>query len=352
MYRRRLMNHSLLSLVPRVKHVAVMLAASLALTGCSLLPLEEEALQPPLVQPAEEQLDIVNAAKGNIQTFLKGTANFVSASMDTLSFKESGGRLKSINVTVGQEVKAGDLLARLETGDLDLQIRLQLLNVERARLQYDQARASGVNATDLRLREIDLERESMLLESMKNRLDQSQLYAPITGIVTFVESLNAGEFINAYQSIVTVADPSKIQLTYVAANTKDLLPVEAGMPVSLKYKGKDYKGKVLQSPSGVPLEADGAKAERNSVTIIIGMDDEPDGVQIGHSAELNIELQKRENVIVLPRSAIRSYMGRSYVQVAEGDRRKEVDVEVGLTTPTEVEIVRGLEEGQQVILNN
>jgi hypothetical protein len=57
-------------------------------------------------------------------------------------------------------------------------------------------------------------------------------------------------------------------------------------------------------------------------------------------------------VIVLPRSAIRSYMGRNYVQIVEGERRKEVDIEVGLTTPTEVEIVKGLEEGQKVVLNN
>ncbi|WP_425414597.1 efflux RND transporter periplasmic adaptor subunit [Paenibacillus harenae] len=352
MYPRRLMNRPLFNFIPRAKHAAVVLAASLALSGCSLLPIEEEALQPPLIQPAEEELDIVDAAKGNIQTFLKGTANFVSASMDSLSFKESGGRLKSINVTVGQEVKAGDLLAELETGDLELQIRLQRLNVERAQLQYKQARASGANETELRLKEIDMERESMLLESMESRLDQSQLYAPITGIVTFVESLNAGNLVGAYQSIVTVADPSKMQLTYVAANSKDLFPVEAGMPVSLKYKGKNYKGKVLQSPSNAPLAADDAKAERNAVTIVIGMDDAPGGVQIGHSAELVIELQNRENVIVLPRSAIRSYMGRSYVQIADGDRRKEVDVELGLTTATEVEIVRGLEEGQKVILNN
>jgi hypothetical protein len=45
-------------------------------------------------------------------------------------------------------------------------------------------------------------------------------------------------------------------------------------------------------------------------------------------------------------------MNRYYVQVADGDRRKEVDVEVGLMTATDVEIVKGVEEGQQVILNN
>lgn len=331
---------------------AVALAALLALTGCSLLPMEDEALQPPLVQPAEEQLDIVEAAAGNIQTFLKGTANFVSASAEALSFKESGGRLKSINVKVGEEVKAGDLLAELETGDLELQIKLQRLNVERARLLYQDARTSEASETDLRLREIDMERETLQLESMESKLRQSRLYASISGVVLFAESLNTGDYVNAYQTIVSVADPSDMQLTYVSANSKDVLPVEAGMPVQLKYKGKNYTGKVLQSPSNVPVTTDATKAERNAVTIIVGMDNPPQDAQIGHSAELTIPLQSRENVIVLPRSAIRSYMGRSYVQVEEDGRRKEIDVEIGLETPTEVEIVKGLEAGQKIILNN
>lgn len=328
------------------------LGALLSLTGCSLLPVEDETLQPPLVQPASEPLDIVKAARGDIETTLRGTANFVSASSATLSFKHSGGRLKSINVNVGEEVKAGDLLAELETDDLELQMRLQRLNVERARLLYQEAQSSGAGKTDLTLRKIDLQRETLQLEDMEEKLAKSRLYAPISGVVTFADSLNTGDIVNAYQTIVTVADRSDLQLTYVAADSKDLLPIEAGMPVSLKYKGKDYAGKVLQSPSNAPTAADEATVERQAVTIIIGMDDPPDGVQIGHSAELTIPLQRRENVILLPRSAIRSYMGRSYVQIADGDRRKEVDVELGLSTPTQVEIVHGLEEGQQVILNN
>lgn len=335
-----------------VRQAAAALALTMALSGCSLLPAEQEALQPPLVQPAQEQLDIVEAGLGSIRTSLKGTAHFVSASAENLSFKDSGGRLKSINVTVGQEVKAGDLLAELEMGDLQLQTDLQRLNVERAQLLYKQAREAGASATDLRLKEIDLERETMSLEAMESRLQQSRLYASISGTVTFVETLNAGDPINAYQAIVSIADTSRMQLTYVAADTKELQAVQAGMPVSLKYKGKAYTGKVLQSPSDVPAAADNAKAERNAVTIYMSMDNEPDGIHIGNSAELTIELQKREKVIVLPRSAIRSYMGRSYVQVADGERRKEVDVELGLVTPTEAEIVKGLEEGQQVILNN
>ncbi|MBW5445238.1 efflux RND transporter periplasmic adaptor subunit [Cohnella sp. CFH 77786] len=331
---------------------AALLAGSLTLAGCSLFPAEDEALAPPLVQPAQETFDVVEAARGNIQTYLKGTATFVSAHTETLSFKASGGRLKSIRVALGDRVKAGDLLAELETGDLDMQVKLQRLNVERAQLLYKQAKVSGADDTDLRLREIDLEREKISLGALESRFDQANLYAPISGTVIFLDTLKEGDNVNPYQPILTVADPSGLQLTYTAANAKDLLPVEVGMPVSLKYKGKDYQGKVLQSPSNAPVSTDKAKADRNASTLVMSMDGTPEGVHPGDVAELTIELQKRENVIVLPRSAVRSYMGRYYVQVAEGERRKEADVEVGLTTPTEVEIVRGLEAGQKIVLNN
>ncbi|WP_248760131.1 efflux RND transporter periplasmic adaptor subunit [Paenibacillus sp. ATY16] len=334
------------------KRAAVFAIIALTLSGCSLLPREEAVLQPPLIQPVQEKLDLVEATRGSIQTSLKGTATFVSSNVKTLSFTESGGQLKSVNVKLGQEVKAGDLLAELETEDLALQVRLQKLSVERVQLLYSEAVRDGASGTDKRLKEIDLEREQISLQAMQSRLNKSQLYSPISGTVIYVDSIKTGDRVNAYQTIVTVADPSSMQLTYVASDAKDVLGVEAGMPVSLKYKGKDYTGKVLQSPSSAPVSTDQAKPNGNAVTIVMGIDHAPEGIQIGHSADMTIELQKRENAIVLPRKAIRSYMGRSYVQVADGERKKEVDVEVGLTTPTEVEIVKGLEEGQQVILNN
>jgi RND family efflux transporter MFP subunit len=332
--------------------LAVLTAAPLVLSGCSLLPVEEEALQPPLVEPAREPLDYTVASRGTIETYLRGTAHFVSSRVETLSFKESGGRLKSIHVALGDHVEAGEPVAELEVGDLELQVELQRLNVERARLLYKEARASGADAVDFRLREIDLEREQKMLEAMETRLGKARLHAPISGTVIFVASLKEGDTVGAFQPIVTIADPDSVQLTYVAAESKELFGLEVGMPAFVKYKGVEYTGKVLQTPSSAPLTSDPAAAERNGVTIVVGIDDPPGDVQIGHSADLTIPLQKRENVIVLPRSAIRSYMGRNYVQVAEGERLKEVDIETGLTTPTEVEIVKGLEEGQTVVLNH
>lgn len=327
---------------------ALLVATLAGLTGCSILPAEKE-LQPPLIQPAEDKYEVVKAASGDIQTALTGMATFVSDKVESLAFKESGGRMKAMAVKLGDPVKAGDLLAELETGDLELQLKLQRLSVERAELLDKQARESGANATDLRLRRIDLERERLVLASMETRFASARLYSPINGTVIFVQTLNAGDGVAAYQPIVTVADPSSMQLTYTVADAKELIAVEAGMPVDLTYKGKAYKGKVLQAPANVPSAAD--KSERNAMTLYMSMENKPADVQVGDVADLSIQLQKRSKVIVLPRGAIRSYMDRYYVQIMDGDYRKEADIEVGLMTPTQVEIVRGVEEGQQVILN-
>lgn len=348
MFRRQRMNRR----CNNTAAAAVLLTIMLLISGCSLLPMEEQSLAPPLIQPTQEELDIIEVSRGSIQTFLRGNANFVSSNVEVLAFKESGGRMKGIYAVVGQEVKAGELVAELETGDLEHLVSMHQLNVERAQLLLQQARENNAGKIDLRLREIDLEREQKTLKLMQERLSKSQLYAQSSGVVTFVENMKAGDYVNAFQSIVTIADTKSIQLTYVSADAKELNMLEVGMPASIRYKGVEYEGKVLQTPSSVPIGADPAKTERNAATIILGIDNPPDDVQVGHSAEILIQLQKREEILLLPRSAIRSYMGRNYVQVAEGERRKEVDVEVGLTTPTEVEIVKGLEEGQQVILNN
>jgi len=324
------------------------LAVAVMISGCSLLPMEEEALVPPLVQPVEEELRTIEASLGSIETFLRGTANFTSAKEASLSFKENG-KLKSINVTHGQMVEEGQLLAELDTGDLEQQLNLRRLDMERTQLQFMQAVESGVTGINLRIREIDLEKEQMSLDSMEARLENTRIYAPMSGIVSFQDNKETNENVSAYEEILSIQDPTQVQLVYTASQSKDLLALQIGMPLNIHYRGVDYEGELLQTPSSIPAGADPRKAEMNAVRLIIGIKDPPEDVQLGHAAQITIPLQQRENVIVLPRSAVRSYMNRTYVQVLEGELRKDVDVEVGLSTPTEVEIVKGIEVGQIVV---
>ncbi|ALS28991.1 RND transporter [Paenibacillus sp. 32O-W] len=324
------------------------LLLALVPAGCSLLPTEEEPIPPPLIKPAEEQYDTVKVATGTIERYFQGTATFVSRSSSQVYFTQSGGRLVKLHAKVGETVKKGQLLAELDHGDLELRTSLQRLAVEKAEIELKRSREGG-DPNDIRMREIDLESAKLTLNALEEQIVRNRLTSPIDGIVTYVSDIQPGQTVNAYQAIYSIADPNQVQLTYEAQNTSDIIAVQPGMQAEITYQKEKYTGTVLQTPSSAPLSGDEAERERNARKLILQTDAKG---EIGQFADFKIFLERKENVIIIPRSGLRTYLDRKYVQVIDGERRKEVDVEVGIMTSTEVEIRRGLEEGQEVILNN
>jgi macrolide-specific efflux system membrane fusion protein len=90
---------------------------------------------------------------------------------------------------------------------------------------------------------------------------------------------------------------------------------------------------------------------RYASTLYATVDKLPEGVEIGSSANVSIVLVEHKNAVLIPKSGLRSYLGRTFVRVLEGKALREVDVEVGIQSSTEVEILRGLKEGQTIVLN-
>ncbi len=323
-----------------------------SLVGCSFLPNEEEPLQPPLVRPVQEKFDTIVVEKGTIQKVFTGVGSIVSSKSQPLFYKDSGGRLKAVHIKLGQQVKKGDLISELEVGDLNTQIRLQKLNLEKTQIEYMRAKNSGAADLELRLSSINLERERIHLESIEERYNKSRLVASIDGIVTYLSEIAPGDGITGYQPIASIADPNFIELVYEASTSNELSPIQVNMKATVEYNGVQYAAKILQTPSSAPITGNKEVEERNSKRLIIGIDAPKESLQIGGQANITMPLEKHDNVIVIPRSGLRSYLGRDYVQILDGERRKEVDVEIGLKTSTEVEIRKGVEVGQQVILKN
>lgn len=321
------------------------------LSGCSLLPAKETTLQPPLIKPVEEKIDAVAVKKGTIERYFSGAAVVASSHTVPVFYKESG-RLKALHVTQGAEVKAGQLIAELDRGDIDLRIKLEKLNLERAQIALNAALRDGASGNDLRLKQIDVEREQITLESMQQQLESAQLTAPIDGVIAYMDQKSSGDSINGYTPIVTIDDPKKTYLVFAADDAKQIASIEREMPVEITINNKPVAGKVLQAPLDAPITGNKDVDERNTKMLYVGISDPSVKLELGKSVQIKIGLEKKSNVIVIPRSGLRTYLGRTYVQVADGDRRKEVDVEPGIMTQTDVEIKKGLEEGMKVILNN
>ncbi|WP_052339817.1 efflux RND transporter periplasmic adaptor subunit [Gorillibacterium massiliense] len=329
---------------------AVSLAA--ALSGCSLLPKEDEALAPPLVKPAQENYNTVKAEKGTITKSIQGTATWESVSTDVAMFKGQGGRIGEILVSAGDKVKKGDVLIKLVTDGLDLQLKEQELSLERAKYGLKQAQQGGRDAEEVRIAKLQVEVEQIKYDRMQELYKSKQLVADIDGQVVFVEDLQPGDMVDAYQTLVTVADPTKLHLAMRVDNSSEISTAEVGMAANVELKeGTKLVGKVVQTPSSSPQTMNKDLAEKYAKTLFIDLDKIPGSVEIGGSANVEIVTQQKENVVKIPKGGLRNNFGRYFVRILEdGTKLREVDVETGLTASTEVEITKGLEAGQTVVL--
>ncbi|MCR8631271.1 efflux RND transporter periplasmic adaptor subunit [Paenibacillus radicis (ex Xue et al. 2023)] len=323
------------------------------LSGCSLLPVEEEDLQPPLVQPVKETLNVVEAKRSTIAKQITGVATFVSDKTNYLYYKTPAGKLISIDVKLGDKVKAGDVVASTETSELETKIRLQEIAIEKVKISFMQEIADkGAEDPAVRLKVLDMESAQLQLKALQTQVANSRLVAQSDGIVTFVEPLKSGEEVSAYKQIVTLSDPSQIKLVYTASSQNDLAGVEVNMDVAVKIKDKMYSGKVVQTPISAAPSDNKTIQDKNNKSLVIDVKDAPSDATIGSQADITVVTEKRDNVVVIPRAGLRSYMGRDYVQVLDGESRKEIDVEKGIVAATEVEIRKGISDGQKIIMNN
>lgn len=329
---------------------AAALAASLA--GCSLLPKEESALAPPLVKPAQENYRTVKVERGTVLKRINSVGILESVSTDVIQLTAQGGRIDKINVRSGDFVKKGDILVQLITDGLDLQLKEQELALEKAKYAYRNARLSeGSDEGAVKIAALSLDIEQMKYDRVKEQFEGKQLRSNIDGQIVFVEDLKTGDYVEPFQTMAIVADPNKLRISLRVENMTDIGEADVGMHAEITLNDKKVTGKVVQTPSSAPQTQNKELAERYSKTLYINVDNMPKGVEIGTTADVIIVTKKRENVLFIPKSGIRSYLGRTFVRVLEdGKRIREIDVEQGLTSPTAVEIITGLEEGQDVIL--
>lgn len=333
---------------PASSSIAVVLTAAFLaalLSGCYFFPKEEEVLAPPIKVPDEISYNTVEVKRGTIENVVRCTGTFVSVSQKDLYF-EKGDRLKEIYVNQGDKVKKGELLAELDTESMATDIQLEEIALKRAQIMYEDAKTryeiEGGSRKELDLAELDLESEQIKLDRLKAELQRSKLVSPIDGVVVYVSNTKQGEYVNAYQTIVRVADPDKVQLMY---SDDKVSSFKLGMKATVQINDKEYEAEVVMTPTEAPADADAQT--KNSVQLkITGLDQK---VKLGQTAAIILTLEKKENVIVIPKNLITNFGGRRFVHVLNNGVREERDIEVGIQSSTDVEVVKGLKEGELLI---
>jgi len=342
-----------------IKFGALLFFTAIVSGGCAMFPVEEERLAPPLIRPEEEAFELYTVTPKSIYRLVHATGILISSEEQTVFFDLHGVRLDDILVEPGDIVASGDLLAKGESNRLQEQVKLQSLDVEK--LQIDlrflnenlslaeadpQASENDLRRLrrDIEIRRLDLKGANILIESLKGQLNQMSLMSPIDGVVTYVADFRQGDVVDAYRSLVTISNPQALMITYQGAS---VMPVRTGMIAKLLYEGKEYQGEVVMAPDSPRLGQEAINRDE----IRIEVENLPRDAKMGDSVDFEIIIQYKEDTLVIPRRALQRFMGETTVLVMDNDTKRELNVEVGIETPTEVEIISGLKEGQLVIVH-
>lgn len=331
----------------RVVRLALGAIALALLAGCSLLPPEDEKEALPEIRvPKISQKPEYPVKRSTLELTASGSGKLLSEREENLFFETDNRRVANVYVKAGDKVKKGQLLAELDAGDTDSQIRRKRIEIEKAELDLKEAlrSASGDGGDDIALRKMQLDYELLKeeLADLEEELAGAKLVAPYAGtIVSF--TAEKGDAAKAYESVGQIADMNALVVA-VQFNTSDLESIAPGMDatVSLNAAG-DLQGKVRRLPVGDDEDSLDAYA-------LIDVEKLPAGVGHGTPLSASVIVERRTGVLSIPVAALRTQNSRHYVIAVGPDGSKgEVDVEIGVQTSTDVEIIKGLEEGQKVV---
>nr|WP_159884105.1 efflux RND transporter periplasmic adaptor subunit [Paenibacillus puerhi] len=339
------------------------LALSMALaSGCSLLPKEEEEETIPVIQaPKLSKKPEYQVKTGTLESTARGSGRMMATVEEDLYFTdETSRRIKNMLVKTGDNVVQGQVIAELDVTELESELKQKRLQTRKDELAMIETlrNADGKSAEEIEQAKISFELEREKLNKLESTIAKASLTAPFSGTIVSVY-MKKGDSVKAYDAVATIADLS--QLTVAATlSADDLKKVAVGMEVRVDINALgQHKGTVQQLPNPKTNEnnnnggypGDGQR-QPDSIEnyMLVKLDPFPQGVDRGRPLSVTVITNRKENAVVIPVAALRSYSGRNYVQVQEADgSKREVDVEIGQQTPTEVEILKGLTPGQKVV---
>ncbi|MCI3920693.1 efflux RND transporter periplasmic adaptor subunit [Paenibacillus sp. TRM 82003] len=354
--------------------LTVCVTAAVAIApGCALLPDEgEEEALPTITAPKLSEKPTYEVLTQTMEEKVQGIGKLMSMREEQVFFTGSGDddtgtgagsfRIKEIYVESGQEVEAGALIAELDVADKERELRRARLDFRKEELSMIEImrKADEYEPEELEQLKIDFELKRTTILELEESIAGAQITAPFNGTVVTLYK-KRGDTVQAYDPIAVVSDLSQLVVAAQFSQT-NLENVAVGMDtvVSINSAGT-FNGKVDRLPTqtndnggGNPGNNPGNpnQPEQDSIDkyLLVDLEQPLEGLTRGTPLSVSVITNRKENAVVIPPTALRSYNGRSYVQLvdAEGNKR-EVDVEVGLQTSTQVEILKGLEPGQKVV---
>jgi macrolide-specific efflux system membrane fusion protein len=334
-----------------------------------LAAVRTEALGPNAVEPAGWETAVVEERDLGASVLATGVVRPQVGAQVAVGSRASG-IVRTLHVTLGDRVRAGQLLAELDPLEFEAQVNRaaaleQSTHAERAFAEgeFERVRQLAASGAATRaelsaaLRLVETARAkaneaSAVLDAARAQLSYTRIHAPIGGVVATV-STQEGETVAASfaaPTFVTIVDLERLEV-WAYVDETDIGRIETGQRARFSvdtWPDESFEGRVVDvRPT--------AELRDNVVNYVTRIEILPFADRLLRpemTATVHIDLDGRTRATSVPNGAIRRDAGGAYVLIASDDRLQRRSVQLGFRGSEFTELNAGVELGERVLMGS
>jgi membrane fusion protein (multidrug efflux system) len=261
---------------------------------------------------------------------------------------EVPGTVDELRVELGERVRQGQVLARIDTRALRQQAAEAEALFTQAQDRFERAEKLFAKRSITKEKQIDAiasrDVAEARLASVRLSLEKSEVKAPWTGHVA-AKLVEIGDYAAPGQPLIELVAMDKLKVQ-APASAADVPYLRVGVPVVVKvdvYPGEAFAGEVVRL---------GAELDPGTRTLDIEAEIENPELKLRPGLFGRMELQRRElsDALLVPLAAVVDFENEKVVYVVEGDRAERRAVKLGPVVGARVVVEEGVERGDRLVV--
>lgn len=306
--------------------------------------------------------NFVVAKKGTLQTGPR-IAGSLEPKLQARVRSEVSGSVLQVNVDLGQQVKPGQVLARIEdrairnafeSAQATVQSAQEELKVSQRQVERTQALVGGGALAERDLEtalsartaaQARLAQARAQLAQAQKQLDAATVRSPMAGVVS-ERAINSGDVVAPGAALFTIIDPSSMRLT-ASVPSEAISALQLGKPVQFRVRGypdQSFAGEIEHiAPAADPMT--------RQITVLVSIPNRGGKLIAGLFADGRIATESRQGISV-PLTALDTRGGTPRVVRVKDGRAEQVEVKVGLRDDQaeRVELISGVNPGDVLLV--